>query len=109
MKPRILTALKGSIKKWEKIVKGTGRDLGRQNCPLCQAALIFCIDCPVPIQSGNILCYKTPYYAWVKHHRNIHASVNEPFSNYGIIENCEECKKLAQSELDFLISLLPKK
>ena len=31
MKPRILTALKGSIKKWEKIVKGTGKDDGGEN------------------------------------------------------------------------------
>ena len=41
MNRKTLTALKGSIKKWEKIVAGTGSDNGYQNCPLCA---LFVLD-----------------------------------------------------------------
>jgi len=33
---KALEALKGSIKKWERIVEGTGVDEGADNCPLCE-------------------------------------------------------------------------
>ena len=37
MTKKVLKALKGSIKKWESIVKGTGEEHGSKNCPLCKA------------------------------------------------------------------------
>lgn len=36
MDERTLTALQGSIAKWEAIVAGTGKDGGPLNCPLCR-------------------------------------------------------------------------
>jgi hypothetical protein len=36
MDAETLEALKGSIKKHENILAGTGRDKGQKNCPLCQ-------------------------------------------------------------------------
>ena len=35
MNSKTLEALKGSIKKWQRIVSGTARDEGAINCPLC--------------------------------------------------------------------------
>jgi hypothetical protein len=35
MDEKTLEALKGSIRKWEAIVDGTGEDDGADNCPLC--------------------------------------------------------------------------
>jgi len=64
-----LKALKGSIKKWERIVEGTGVDEGADNCPLCE----------------------------IKHVDKKKMKVY-----------CATCKELAQKELDFLRSLLPK-
>lgn len=36
MNSRTLKALKGSIRKWERICNGTGEDRGPRNCPLCE-------------------------------------------------------------------------
>jgi len=47
MDAKTLKALKGSIKKWEKIIAGTGVDKGGDNCPLCKACGWNCRDCPV--------------------------------------------------------------
>ena len=62
------TALEGSIRKWEKIVAGTGVDMADENCPLCQ---LFenCQDgegCPVDNETGDG-CAGSPYDDWSKH------------------------------------------
>lgn len=105
MNDETLTALKGSIAKWEAIVAGTGEDNGWKNCPLC---VMFnnpndvdrdyvCGVCPVVAAVGATECEETPYYEWV--------------DTFGMLEikaaNTPERQKLAQQELDFLRSLLP--
>lgn len=82
-----LTALKGSIAKWEAIVAGTGVDLGGSNCPLCKMFVRIngeCKGCPVMEVTGFDNCERTPYYEY---------DPEEP--------------ETAQAELDFLKSLLP--
>lgn len=85
MAPEVLEALRGSIKKWEAIVAGTGTDNGHRDCPLCQMFLQIstCRGCPVMARTGKPECRGTPY----------RQSVNT--------------NEIAQAELDFLKSLLP--
>jgi hypothetical protein len=68
-RPAVLKALDGSIAKWRSIVKGTGNDEGRTNCPLCKIARhtadSYCSGCPIyhDVQDSN--CLSTPYTRWV--------------------------------------------
>lgn len=103
MDEKTLTALQGSIKKWEEIVAGTATDEGEDNCPLCQLFLwqakqAWCTGCPVAEHAKEPGCNGTPYRTWADHHvKNGNAfKVSD-----------EETKGLAQAELDFLRSLLP--
>jgi hypothetical protein len=105
MDVKTLKALEGSIIKWEKIVDGKGIDNGIDNCPLCKRFHLGkdCVGCPVFAKTGIYGCDRTPYDEWHKHHSIkhrdcIHCEIN-----------CKTCKKLAQKELAFLKSLLPKK
>ncbi len=97
MNAKTLKALNGSIKKWEKIVAGTGMDGGPLNCPLCQ--LFFwntdCEGCPVMKRTGNWCCEGTPYDEWLD-------------ATTGLAEP-PRLKAIARKELRFLRSLLPKK
>ena len=110
MNPETRKALKGSIKKWEKIVKSTKAvDKGDENCPLCSLFFdkINCGDCPVKISTGQGCCSGTPYDAWNKHHRINHFTHGRyDFSRH---PNCPDCLRLAKEELEFLRGLLPKK
>ena len=100
-------ALNGSIKKWEKIVTGEEVDKGGYNCPLCQMTRNDenCERCPV-YQSGDDdmrdECGFTPYTDWGVHHDSKHG-IGLPRKLL-----CDTCRKIAQKELDFLKSLLPK-
>jgi hypothetical protein len=107
---KTIEALKGSIKKWDKIVSGKGSDNGVKNCPLCKLhqkseTLDNCELCPVFIATDRILCMDTPYETWSYHFEIAHREIEPP---HKIHKNCPDCKKLAQTELDFLKSLLPK-
>lgn len=91
MNARTLKALRGSIRKWQKIVDGTGVDKGCRNCPLC--ALFYknyCVGCPVFIKSEMEHCENTPY----------------PLFTAAC--TAKEESKFARAELNFLKSLLPK-
>lgn len=98
MAPEVLEALQGSIAKWERIVAGTGKDHGVDDCPLCQmfntesAAYRPCRGCPVYEKSGRSLCSSTPYsdFSYAKRNAN---KAGMAFA--------------AEAELDFLKSLLP--
>ena len=63
-------ALRGSIKKWEKIVDGTGVDNGRWNCSCCIAfdkyGHLMCEGCPISIFTGTTECRNTPYAEYVR-------------------------------------------
>lgn len=96
MDKRTLTALQGSIKKWEAIVAGTGADRGINNCPLCAEFYNdFCEGCPVRKKTKEICCEGSPYVVW-SNETNADGLANTPLK-----------KKLAQAELRFLKSLLP--
>lgn len=101
MEEKTLTALQGSIAKWEAIVAGTGSDLGTANCPLCRAFYHDddCKDCPVMKTTGKWGCRETPYDAFSDHCTAEHDCDSDP--------DCPDCTRLAQAELDFLRSLLP--
>ena len=93
MDAKTLEAMRGSIRKWERIVEGTGEDEGANNCPLCHLFHSdfrkddenMCKGCPVAESVGVSGCLSTPYFLYI---------------------DCET-KENAQRELDFLISLLP--
>lgn len=62
MSPIAEKALRGSIRKWTKIVNGTGVDNGSENCPLCKEFLDdSCHGCPVRRLTGKPGCNGTPY------------------------------------------------
>jgi hypothetical protein len=95
-------ALEGSIRKWERIVAGTGSDLGSDNCPLCQLYLrrkqsAPCDGCPVMERTGKPFCAGSPYETW--------SSAEEELVSRLTVQS-EEDRRLAQAELDFLKSLL---
>lgn len=72
-------ALKGSIRKWQKIVDGTGKNHGADNCPLCQLYLNNpgpdCLGCPVMAETGKDGCMDTPYYKYIRT-RNIEDAIS---------------------------------
>jgi hypothetical protein len=101
MNAKTLTALRGSIAKWEAIVAGTGKDLGAANCPLCKMFFYWdgeemvgnCEGCPVMEKTGQIRCAGSPY--------------DEIENNIDPDEYHNEYHIAAQREVDFLRSLLP--
>ena len=109
MTRKTLTALKGSILKWDRIVRSTeARDGGTSNCPLCK--LFFnggsCLKCPVYERTHISGCDCTPYEKWDLHIENDHDSVGYPRCR---VQGCPECLRIACLERDFLKSLLPKR
>lgn len=95
-------ALLASIAHWERIKKGVDTAWRSHDCALC---LLFnntdeestCEGCPVYDATGQIYCRDTPYCAFVRY-VNAH-----PFG-----ANKKTFEELAQAEVDFLKSLLPK-
>ena len=102
MNASTLKALKGSIRKWELIVAGEGKDNGDKNCDLCR--LFYSRDCEgCPVAVNYTLCGFTPYGGWMEHHYfDRHRGL--PFAARTTKE-----KALAQAEVDFLRGLLPKR
>ena len=94
MNKKTLKALEGSIRKWEKIVDGSGEDRGPHNCPFCE--LFFwenhCVGCPVEAAIGKKSCHGTPYHDFL-----------DARSHAG-----DEERKQASNMLSFLKSLLPR-
>ena len=95
MNKKTLKALRGSIKKWEGIVKGEVQDEGAKNCPLCvEFYRPDCAGCPVQEETGQEDCADTPYSKWCD-------------TDYRV-KNANS-KELAQQMLNFLVDLLPEK
>ena len=100
-----LTALQGSIAKWEAIATGDGADDGCDNCPLCQMFWVGnhdggCEGCPVFEKTGKHLCIDSPYIPW-------HVATAEQQQAWPRRAKTEEHRRLARAEVDFLKSLLP--
>ena len=98
-----LSALRGSIRKWEKIVAQKGVDRGVDNCPLCD--LFYqgaCIGCPVMEKTGLDSCDGSPYEDWCYHHCSHGSGM---FDDLFADQPC--CVEHAKAELEFLKSLMP--
>jgi hypothetical protein len=100
MNKKTLTALKGSIEKWKKIIAGKGIDERQYNCPLCQLFPDTCFYCPVCKGTGREGCNYSPWEKWAEHQRLKHDGDMKVY--------CPTCKKLANAELKFLKRLLPR-
>ncbi len=102
MKQETLTAIRGSIKKWEQILNYKQEDKGADNCPLCSLYYYneHCIGCPVVVVTGRSRCVGSPYDDW---HRYFDGT-NIPYSKVIDATSAE----LALEELTFLRTLLPK-
>jgi len=102
MTTKTLTALRGSIKKWKKIIFKKGIDKCDSNCPLCQLFMVApaCQGCPVAKITGP-QCEDSPWEQWQRHHTDEH-----PTNSLRVI--CPTCLHLAKAELTFLKGLLPK-
>ena len=106
MDQRTLTALQGSIAKWQAIVDGTGTDEGTANCPLCAAFYYTqgedddgqyfdeCFECPVYEHVGKSACQGTPLDAAAQILKRGFADTSAKVA-------------AAQAELAFLQTLLP--
>jgi hypothetical protein len=95
-------ALEGSIRKWQRILIGTGRERGSSDCPLCglfnEREDDDCKDCPVRQKTGKVGCHGSPYDDW-KH-------AGQPTD----CTNLTDAQTLAaKHELEFLKSLRPAK
>src|SRR5690349_9315324 len=91
-------ALEGSIRKWRGILAGTTADDGVTNCPLCAefySISLGCHGCPVSAATGHSFCRGSPYEKWED--QNSSRAMNK------------KLRALAKAELDFLISLRPKR
>jgi hypothetical protein len=100
MDEKTLTALEGSIEKWEKIACGTGEDLQSDNCPLCQVFLVKnfnCSGCPVYEKTGTMSCENSPYDVW--RFLTIHYSTRKAINPVMVAA--------AQEMVEFLKGLLP--
>ena len=98
-----LEAIKLSIVKWELIVSGQGLDRGQEDCVLCQEYdAHHCAACPIRHLVEDSGCRSTPYVEWRNHHKDVHESIM--FDALAV--QCDECKTLAQAELNFLRALL---
>ena len=61
-------ALRGSIRKWQRIVNGTLTDEGVDNCACCRiwwSPSNGCEGCPISEFSGDYGCRGTPYEGYV--------------------------------------------
>jgi len=110
MNPNTLIALRLSIKKWDRIAKGSDIDLGSDNCALCKAFNhSACDGCPVNDATNHQGCDEGPYSDWLAA-RNL-AYHNNNISRFATINpsnpNHAPMVAAAQAMRDFLIALLP--
>lgn len=111
MDKKTLKALKGSINtKWKGIRYKSKEDEGGDDCELCGLFMLEqtewnkCKGCPVYERTSQILCKGTPYIDWSKHQHDVHGWDNA----YVVHTGCGECKPLADKQIAFLESLLPR-
>lgn len=102
MDKRTLTALKKSIKHWERIAAGRDKKIGASHCALCQifnGYPLWCHGCPVGEKTGERLCSGSPY-----------VKVEDLYLSNGnrVDISIPAVAKAVARELKFLRSLLPK-
>ena len=89
-------ALRGSIRKWQKVVNGKGIEMGADNCPCCKIwwADKDCEGCPIREFTGSTDCGDTPYAQWITS-----ISPDQDGNRKAIFQNEQET---AKTELNFL-------
>lgn len=112
MHPDTIVALEKSITKWENIVARKKTDQGSKDCSLCERFSdyrctieedgVVVEECPVAIRAEDYGCSHTPYAEWIR-------AYPRPTRVCDPSEYTDEQILLAEQELDFLRSLLPKK
>ena len=111
-------ALRQSIVKWERIAQGVGTEKGPKNCALCQRFLEDdCQSCPVALKGGRDSCGGTPYDVWTRAQQSYRMErltriySLDQLKSAGFLNQAEykTAVRIAQEEVDFLRSLLPKK
>lgn len=105
----LLELLEESIKHWEDIVAEPLKTSYKRNaCALCRAfhTGISCSGCCISIHTGRNGCVNTPYTAFAAYRQGIEYRLEKKFlTKEKLLERLPKLKKLAQAELDFLISL----
>lgn len=99
-------ALEGSIRKWEGVASGKKGERGTSDCPLCnkffhQAEGGYCVRCPVYARTGRPGCMESPWTNWI--------AASGWSAELGRCADTDAGRNAARAELDFLISLIPKK
>lgn len=99
---KVLSAIKGSVKKWQDIVDGTKGDLGGDNCDLCQLYFAnHCDGCPILVKTGESCVDVGSVYAkWSNHQEFVHDAFK--YCIFAVEPDCAECKRLAENMLNFL-------
>jgi hypothetical protein len=93
-----LEALQESVVVWQDIVDGKRASEGMDSCPLCAMFVSNnCSGCPVREHTSTCGCHGTPY-----------ANFADKCHNKLLAPDDVEGKRLAQAELDFLKSLIPR-
>lgn len=111
MDEKTLNALKGSIAKWERIVRYGAAECGYHDCPLCHLfADEECKGCPVAEQTKDKACVGSPYHA-ARTAMQVPLGVPRGDRRHPAgarIPRTKEARRLARLELEFLKSLIPK-
>lgn len=111
MNAEILKALRGSIKKWERIATGRETDRGSSNCPLCKKFMFNdlypCDGCPVKERTGMLSCRGTPYEKFqdISWKENLQLAGPENVQWDCVVGPLAQ--QAAIDEYEFLVSLLP--
>lgn len=108
MKRATLKALKESIVKWERRLKGWQGSIFSENCPLCKR---FSIECKRTNYKGEIeLCPLVSCYdgLWRRIERHIREEVGHNCGYGTNAKNCLKCRSLIKDYLVYLRSHLPK-
>lgn len=106
MNRKTLSALKKSIKHWERnvLAKTPGKtSTGNEQCALCALFLNqseSCQGCPVALKTGKPYCYGSPY-------EKAACERNFWYFRLGNLKAKERWHLAAKAELAFLRSLLP--
>lgn len=100
MNDKTKTALLASIKKWDDIAERDGANGGSEDCALCELYLdLQCEGCPVYKQTMETNCSNSPYVDFAVHRHLYHGDTFGP-------AECDECRRLARAEREFLTALL---
>jgi hypothetical protein len=88
--------MEAAVRKWDRILNGTGSDGGVWDCPPCRIFyMLFCVGCPIAAYTGKKFCQRTPYGPWYHHQNNVHGYVIKKI-------RCSECRRLAVDMRDYM-------